>query len=81
MHTSALPVFYHSPAPLPPSFPEMVKMRSWGFAAFCCEIFNSGSFCRLRRSPVKEELIMVRHANKYVDGEHYSSVKAEEVFI
>lgn len=81
MHMSTLPVFYHSPAPLPPSFPETVKMRSWGFAAFCCESFSGLSFCRLRRSPVKNELITVMHANKYVDGEHYSSVKAEEVFI
>lgn len=30
---------------------------------------------------MKKKLIMVVHANKCVDGEHYSPMKAEEVFI
>lgn len=30
---------------------------------------------------MKKMLIVVVHANKYVDGEHYSPMKAEEVFI
>lgn len=30
---------------------------------------------------MKKELIVVMHANKYVEGEHYSSMKAEEAFI
>lgn len=30
---------------------------------------------------MKKEIIMVMHASKYVDGERYSPMKAEEVFI
>jgi len=30
---------------------------------------------------MKKELIKVMHGNKHVDGGHYSSMKAEEVFI
>lgn len=30
---------------------------------------------------MKREFLMVMHASKYVDGEHYSSKKAEKVFI
>lgn len=35
----------------------------------------------LRRSPVKKEITMVMHANKYANGERYSPMEAEEVFI
>lgn len=63
----------------PPLFPTDGENEELGFC-FLLRL-NNRIFCRLRRSPMKKVLIMVMHGNKYVNGEHPSAMKAEEVFI